>query len=220
MTTTDLGVGAPGILRPRAPRSGDPATYAAAVRIGWRAACGALLVLPLALGACTPEGSRDAAPAGPSPSVYLSVEVLPPSEAPFVPDVQQGRVLRVLGGGRLLLRMESGQRIPVITIGALSPFATACHAEAARRMTERLAPVGSEVTVSVDRYIRHRRAKGFRVRYVDVGAVDLADRLLIAGEALFSSEVVQTDEFQRRPRYERHVRAAVRAGRGLWGDCL
>ena len=175
------------------------------------------MVLALLAPGCDADMAR---PAESRESVFITSVPLPVSEVPFVPDVQRGHVVRVVGGGRLLVDLDSGRRIPVITIGALSPFGRSCHAAAARRLTARLAPVGSEVTISVDRFIRHRRAKGFRVRYVDVGPVDLADRLLIAGEALYSSEVVQTEEFERRPRYERHWKNAVRAERGLWGDCL
>jgi endonuclease YncB( thermonuclease family) len=115
------------------------------------------------------------------------------------------------------IRLADNRRIRLVQIDAPERPPGECYAERAATALNRLAPVGTAVSLRLDRALDPRDEHGRVLAYVT------------AGNKIFNLELVEMGAaapyfFQgRRGRYaEDLMRAALRAkaaGRGLWGHC-
>ncbi len=133
-------------------------------------------------------------------------------------DAQEGRVVRVVDGDTVHVRLASG-RERVRLIGVDTPEVTGsrreCWGARASAATRRLL-AGRRVRLRTD--VEERDRFGRLLAYVERSAdgLDAGAELLRRGHA----DVLEVaPNLRRAGRYARLARAARRAGRGLWGAC-
>jgi endonuclease YncB( thermonuclease family) len=137
------------------------------------------------------------------------------------PGVKQwrARVVRVVDGDTIKVRLRSGQRVRVRLLGIDTPEvfeAPECWGTEASEAAKDLLPRHTRVKLTSDPTQALKDEYGRLLRYVSMGHVDVNRRLVRRGHA----EVYVYDEpFQRVKSYRKAQRHAKSNGLGLWGNC-
>lgn len=135
---------------------------------------------------------------------------------------QHGRVVKVVDGDTIDVRLSRGPRIRVRLIGIDTPEvygAVECGGPAASRAMKRMLPYRTRVTLTSDPTQDRRDRYGRALRYVTKVATgqDVNRAQLWHGRARVY--VYAHNPFQRVSSYRRAQRDARNHGRGLWSAC-
>lgn len=166
-----------------------------------------LLVLLLALGGCAQQGERGG----------------PLASSARLGDRERARIVWVIDGDTVKVRLEAGGRRTVRVLGIDTPESrkpgtpVECGARQADRAMIGLAPRGREVVLVFDPRGERVDRYGRLLAYLDAGGRDIGERLVADGWAAVYA--YRDRRFQRRARYERAARQARRAGRGVHALC-
>lgn len=135
--------------------------------------------------------------------------------------VQAARVVRVVDGDTVKVRLASGGRRSVRLVGIDTPEMRGpeCGARAATRALKRLAPRGTKVRLVSDPTQSNKDRYGRLLRYVvrRSNGRDLNRTQVWNGSARIY--VYRNDPFKRVRSYRRALRQAKAADRGIWGSC-
>lgn len=125
------------------------------------------------------------------------------------------RVIRVMDGGALYVRLGGGRNAVVRLLGISVPRGTQCAAPEAASLLRRLT-LGRPVTLHGDPSVAlGQHARRFEA-YVDLGRVDVGKRLVAAG---FARASYRQGVLARLGGYGRAQSVAQRQTRGLWRFC-
>ncbi len=150
-------------------------------------------------------------------TVAPAVQTPPPAAQPVV---QRGRVVAVVDGDTVDVRLFNGARKRVRMLGINAPARwSECGGVPARRSLARMLTRGTAVRIVTDPSQPLKDARGRLLRYVTKVAtgVDVNRRQLVRGWARV--EVRAGNPFARVTGYRAAQRAARAAGRGVWGRC-
>lgn len=135
----------------------------------------------------------------------------PPPPPPAKPGI---RVVRVLDGETVKVRLPDGRRPVVKMIGANAPTLGKCGSNKARLSLRTMLPVGTRVQLPNDGRVRDVDGKGRWLRYVHKAGRDLNRRQVVLGWAR-----VYQSPFARGASYRTAQAGAKAAPRGMWRFC-
>lgn len=147
----------------------------------------------------------------------------PLASAAQLGDRERARVVWVIDGDTVKVRLDAGGRRTVRVLGIDTPESrkpgtpVECGARQADRAMIRLAPRGREVVLVFDPRDERVDRYGRLLAYLDAGGSDVGEQLVTDGWAKVYA--YRGRRFQRRARYERAAREARRAGRGVHALC-
>jgi len=153
-----------------------------------------------------------------------STMVPPPAPLPSA-QTAKARVIRVIDGDTLKVRLTAGQTVTVRLIGIDTPETrkprtpVQCGGLAATTRMKKLAyskGIGRIVTLTSDPSQDHADRFGRRLAYVDGGGVDFGRTMLSSG---WAKTYVFRTEFLRVTTYRRAQASARAAKRGVWRRC-
>ena len=133
---------------------------------------------------------------------------------------QWARVLRVVDGDTIEVRMATGARRDVRLLGIDTPEVYGrkqCYGAAASRLAKRILPRGTRVRLVSDPTQARVDRYGRLLRYVEKGRVDVDRRLVHLGAARFY--VYHHKAFKRLGTYRAAQSSARAHHRGLWKAC-
>ena len=166
---------------------------------------------------CPCDGASLAPHAAPPP--------VAPAPSPVMASSDRARVVRVVDGDTLKVRLSTGQSARVRLIGIDTPETARagrrgeCGSAGATARMKKLAlrgRVGRTVTLKSDPSQEHVDRFGRLLRYVAAGGVDFGRALVSAG---WAKTYVYERDFLRLASYRRSQAAAKSARRGVWGAC-
>jgi endonuclease YncB( thermonuclease family) len=142
--------------------------------------------------------------------------------APLVPEAkrERARVIRVVDGDTVKVRLRSRPRIYVRLLGIDTPEVyggTECHGPEASTAAERMLPRGTKVRLRSDPTQDLKDRYGRLLRYVAKGRLDVNRKLVVRGHARVY--VYDRTPFQRTASYRRAQAVAKKLDRGLWSAC-
>lgn len=138
-------------------------------------------------------------------------------------DSERARIVWVIDGDTVKVRLQAGGRRTVRVLGIDTPESrkpgtpVECGARQADRALRSLAPRGREVVLAFDPHDERVDRYGRLLAYVDAGGGDVGERLVADGWAKVYA--YRNRRFERRARYERAARDARRSGRGVHALC-
>jgi len=133
---------------------------------------------------------------------------------------QDARVVKVLDGDTVRVRLASGPRRDVRVIGIDTPEVyggTECGGPEASKSMKRMLPRGTRVRLVSDPTQQVKDRYGRLLRYIHKGTTDVGRRQVFRGHA--EVYVYNNKPFQRTKLYRSVQAAAKRAGSGIWGSC-
>ena len=142
--------------------------------------------------------------------------------SPAVPEVQRerGRVIRVLDGDTVKVRLRSGARVYVRLLGIDTPEVYGgreCYGAEASAAATRMLPDGTQVQLTSDPSQDLKDRYGRLLRYVAKGRIDVNRRLVLRGHARVY--VYDHTPFRRTESYRAAQSFARSRSLGLWGAC-
>ncbi len=148
-----------------------------------------------------------------------------PAPVPFSPPIpevkrERAKVIRVVDGDTLKVRLRAGPRVYVRLLGIDTPEVyggTQCHGPEASYAAERMLPSGTKVRLRSDPSQDLKDRYGRLLRYVAKGRLDVNRKLVVRGHA--KVYVYDHTPFQRTASYRRAQKVAKKLDRGLWGEC-
>jgi endonuclease YncB( thermonuclease family) len=129
----------------------------------------------------------------------------------------QGRVVVISIADGDTLTVTGGTRVRLVQIDTPELASGECYARAARRALERLAPVGSAISLEADPALDQVDRYGRVLRYVRRGTVNVNIALVRAGAA--APYFYDGDMGRYAGRLLAEARRARATKRGLWGAC-
>lgn len=133
---------------------------------------------------------------------------------------QRGRIIRVIDGDTVEVRLNTGRKADVRVLGIDTPEVyggTECWGPQASKATKQMLPRGTRVALTSDSTQTAKDRYGRLLRYVQKGKVDVGRRLVLRGHA---EVYVYGGKAFKRVRAYRGAQAQARsADRGLWGAC-
>jgi endonuclease YncB( thermonuclease family) len=139
----------------------------------------------------------------------------PSSSSPLAAARRRARVLRVIDGRTLRVKLKGGRRVKVRLAGVAVPRQRSCGGRRAAARLRAMAPKGSQVAVTFQTGAKARDRRGRRYAYVHREGKDLGKRLIAKGWARFAGPATLT----RRAGYQGAQRRAKRRSVGLWARC-
>ena len=141
---------------------------------------------------------------------------------PAIPEVKRehARVLRVVDGDTILVRLRSGPTEYVRLLGIDTPEVYGgreCGGEEASSAAKVMLPEGTKVQLTSDPTQDLRDRYDRLLRYVSKGQMDVNRKLVVRG--LAAVYVYQDNPFQRTQSYRKAQGYAKRADLGVWGSC-
>lgn len=143
----------------------------------------------------------------------------PPAQQPATVR-ERARVIRVVDGDTLRVRLSNGQRRYVRLLGIDTPEvygSVQCYGPQASAAARRLLPRGTRVVLTSDRSQARVDRYGRLLRYVARGRLDVDRQLVLLGAARVY--VYGGTPFARVSSYRSAQAAAQAAHRGLWRSC-
>lgn len=133
---------------------------------------------------------------------------------------QSARVIRVIDGDTVEVRLSTGARKDVRLVGIDTPEVyggTECGGPEASESLERILPPQTPVTLLSDTSQDDKDRYGRLLRYVHKGGMDVNRLQVLRGYA--SVYVYDQNPFNRAASYRKAAHAARAASRGFWGIC-
>lgn len=159
------------------------------------------------------DGDGIACESNPCPCSTDTTPDDPPPPPP--PPTKQGiRVVRVLDGETVKVRLPDGRRPVVRMIGANAPTLGRCGSNKAMWSLRKMLPVGTRVRLLDDPRVRNADGQGRLWRYVHKDGRDTNRRQVVRGWAR-----VYKSPFARRASYLNAQAGAKAAPRGMWRFC-
>lgn len=133
---------------------------------------------------------------------------------------QRAKVVRVIDGDTVKVRLASGSRRDVRLVGIDTPEVyggVECWGRKASRATKKLLPRGTRVVLTSDPSQDRKDRYGRLLRYVAKGKTDINRKLVRRGHARVY--VYHHHPFKRTQSYKSAQRQATNNDLGLWGAC-
>lgn len=130
---------------------------------------------------------------------------------------QRARVVRVIDGDTVDVRLNNGARKRVRLLGIDTPETNRCYGRKATQVTKGILKPGTRVLLTSDTTQARKDRYGRLLRYVTKGKVDVNKRLVYLGAA--KVYVYNRKPFKRTSAYKNAQRSAKAHQRGLWRAC-
>lgn len=130
---------------------------------------------------------------------------------------QQAKILEVIDGDTVKVKLGNGSKKKVRMIGIDTPEQGQCGYKKAKRKLNKFTPRGTKVKLVSDSTQTNKDRHGRLLRYVHKGTTDANKRQVAKGMA--TVYVYDNAPFKRVKKYKKAQRSAKNNDRGLWGTC-